>query len=147
MAEDGKRASDSNKALLQRFYDEVINGRNLDLIDELLSDDFVEHEEFPGIPPTREGVRQTFSMFYAAFPDIHFRVDDMLAEADLVAARVTVTGTHEGAFMGIPATGRSVEIAVMDMVGYRDGKATAHWGLSDMVTLLQQLGVMPPPGG
>jgi steroid delta-isomerase-like uncharacterized protein len=144
---DGKRASDANKELLRRFYDEVINGRNLDLIDELLADDFVEHEEFPGIPPTREGVKQTFAMFYAAFPDIHFRVDDLVAEGDLVAARVTVTGTHQGEFMGIPATGRSVEIDVMDFVSYRDGKGTAHWGVSDMVSLLQQLGVMPPPGG
>ena len=144
---DGKRASDGNKALLQRFYDEVINGRNLDLIDELLSDDFVEHEEFPGIPPTREGVKQTFSMFYAAFPDIHFRVDELLAEGDVVAARVTITGTHEGEFMGVPATGRSVEIAAMDLVSFRDGRATAHWGVGDMVSLLQQLGVMQPPGG
>jgi predicted ester cyclase len=86
-------------------------------------------------------------MFYAAFPDIHFRVDDLLAEGDLVAARVTVTGTHQGEFMGIPATGRSVEVDVMDFVSYRDGKGTAHWGVSDMVSLLQQLGVMPPPGG
>jgi steroid delta-isomerase-like uncharacterized protein len=144
---DGKRASDGNKELLKRFFDEVINGRNLDLIDELLSDDFVEHEEFPGIPPTREGVKQTFTMFYTAFPDIHFRVDDMLAEGDLVAARVTITGTHEGEFMGVPATGRSVEIAAMDFVSFRDGKATAHRGVSDTVSLLQQLGVMPPPGG
>ena len=143
---DGKRASDANKALLQRFYDEVINGRNLDLIDELLSDDFVEHEEFPGIPPTREGVRQTFAMFYAAFPDIHFRVDDLLAEGDLVAARVTITGTHEGEFMGVPATGRSVEIVAMDFISFRDGRGTAHWGVGDMVSLLQQLGVMQPPG-
>ena len=144
---EGKRASDTNKALLQRFYDEVINGRNLDLIDEMLTEDFVEFEEFPGIPPTREGVKQTFAMFYAAFPDIHFRVDDLLAEGNLVAARVTITGTHEGEFMGVPATGRSVEIVAMDFVSFRDGQATAHWGVGDMVLLLQQLGVMPPPGG
>ncbi|MGE5273125.1 MAG: ester cyclase [Verrucomicrobiota bacterium] len=144
---DGKRASDANRALLKRLYDEVINGRDLDLIDELLSDDFVEHEDFPGIPPTREGVKQTFAMFYAAFPDIHFQVEDLLAEGDLVAARVTVTGTHQGEFMGIPATGRSVEVAAMDFVSFREGKATAHWGISDMVSLLRQLGVMPPPGG
>jgi steroid delta-isomerase-like uncharacterized protein len=144
---DGKRASDANKELLQRFYDDVINGRNLDLIDELLSDDFVEHEEFPGIPPTRDGVKQAFAMFYAAFPDIHFRVDDIVAEGDVVAARVTITGTHQGEFMGIPATGRSVEVAAIDFVSFKDGKGTAHWGISDMVSLLQQLGVMPPPGG
>jgi steroid delta-isomerase-like uncharacterized protein len=143
---DGKRASDVNKELMRRFYDEVINGRNLDLIDELLSDDFVEHEEFPGIPPTRDGVKQIFETFYAAFPDIHFRVDDLLAEGDLVAARVTITGTHEGEFMGVPATGRSVEITAMDLVSFEDGKGTAHWGVGDMVSLLQQLGAMPAPG-
>jgi len=144
---DRKRASDTNKALLQRFYDEVVNGRNLDLIDELLADDFVEHEKFPGIPPTRDGVKQTFAMFYSAFPDIHFRVDDMVAEGAVVAARVTVTGTHEGEFMGVPATGRSVTVDVMDFVSYRESRGTAHWGVGDMVSLLQQLGVMPPPGG
>ena len=144
---DDKRASDANKALLKRLYDEVINGRNLDLIDELLADDFVEHEEFPGVPPTREGVKQTFAMFYAAFPDIHFRVDDIVAEGDVVAARVTVTGTHEGEFLGIPATGRAVEVTAMDFVSFQNGEATAHWGVSDMVSLLQQLGAMLQPDG
>ena len=139
---DGKRASDANKELLRRFYDDVINGRNLDLIDELLSDDFVEHEEFPGIPPTREGVKQTFAMFYAAFPDIHFRVDDLLAEGDLVAARVTVTGTHQGEFLGIPATNRVIQVWGMVIDRFEGGKVKSTRILLDTLSLMQQLGVV-----
>jgi steroid delta-isomerase-like uncharacterized protein len=145
--EEGAMSTDDNKALMQRFFDEVVNGGNVDLIDELLTDDFVEHEEFPGLEPNREGVKQFFRTFRSAFPDGTFSVEEMIAEGDTVATRVTIRGTHEGEFLGIPATGRSVEVAAIDFVSFEDGKMTAHWGVGDMVSMLQQLGVMPPPGG
>jgi steroid delta-isomerase-like uncharacterized protein len=142
-----RRASDANKAMMQRFYDEVVNAGNIDVIDELLSEDFTEHEEVPGLPQDREGVKQFFAMMRNAFPDLHFAVEEMLAEGDLVAAHVTVRGTHTGGeFMGIPAGGRSVDFQAMDLVRFGDGIATAHWGVTDMVTMLTQLGAMPEPG-
>lgn len=144
---DGKRVSDGNKALVKRFFDEVINGDNLDLIDELLTDDFVEHEEFPGLEPNRDGVKEFFRRFRSGFPDGTFTAEEMIAEGDTVAVRVTIRGTHQGEFIGIPATGKSVQVAAMDFISCKDGKMTAHWGVGDMVAMLQQLGVMPEPGG
>ena len=141
-----RRQSDRNKDLMDRFYAEVVNGGKLDVIDELLAPDFVEHEEVPGLPKDREGVKQFFGMFRAAFPDVTFTVEAEIAENDLVAARVTIRGTHQGEFMGIPTTGRAVEFQAMDLVQFADGAARAHWGVTDMVAMLTQLGVMPEPG-
>jgi steroid delta-isomerase-like uncharacterized protein len=143
---EGKRASDNNKKVLRRFYNEVVNAGNIDLIDELLADDFVEHEEVPGLPADREGVKQFFGMMRAAFPDVTFTAEQMLAEGDTVAARATIRGTHQGEFMGVPATGRPVEFQATDFVSFRNGTATAHWGTTDMVALLTQLGAIEPPG-
>src|SRR6266508_3762570 len=140
---EARRASDHNKALMQRFYDEVVNDGDIDAIDELLSDDFREYEEMPNFSPDREGVKQFFAMLRAAFPDLHFAVEEMLAESDLVAARVRVRGTHTGSeFMGIPASGRSVDFLGMDFVRFANGVATAHWGVTDTVMMLTQLGAM-----
>jgi steroid delta-isomerase-like uncharacterized protein len=141
-----RRASDTNKAIMERFYDEVVNAGNLDLIDELLSEDFTEHEEMPGLAPGRQGVKEFFGMFRQAFPDVSFATEDMVAEGDTVAARVTVRGTHKGEFMGIPATGKSIEVQAVDFVRFADGIATAHWGVTDMAAMLTQLGVLPEQG-
>jgi steroid delta-isomerase-like uncharacterized protein len=138
--------SDDSKAMMQRFYDEVVNAGNLDLIDELLADDFVEHEDFPGIPPTREGVKQFFALLRAAFPDGTMTAEDLIAEGDRVAARAKFRGTHQGEFMGVPATGRPVDVQLVDIVQFQDGVATAHWGVFDAMTMMQQLGAIPEPG-
>ena len=144
---EGKRASDRNKEVMQRFYDEVVNGRNLELIDELLREDFVEHEHLEGRPQTREGVKLFFGDLQSAFPDLTFIVEAILAEGDIAAARVRIRGTHTGAeIMGIPASGRSIDFEAMDMIQFDDGVATAHWGVSDVMTLMQQLGAILEPG-
>lgn len=145
MAED-KRASDRNKAVVQRFYDEVVNGGDPELIDELLSEDFVDHEEVPSISADREGVKTFFAMFRAAFPDMEFTVEQMLAEGDLVAAQARVRGTHQGEFMGVPATGRSIDVQGIDILRFADGRGTAHWGVFDAMAMMQQLGALPGPG-
>ena len=141
-----RRQSDRNKELMQRFYDEVVNAGNLDVIDELLAEDFVEHEELEGLPPTREGVKQFFAGMRAAFPDVTFTPEHMVAEGDMVAARVTIRGTQHGDFMGVPASGRSVEFQAIDLVQFSDAAATAHWGVSDLMTMMVQLGAAEPPG-
>jgi steroid delta-isomerase-like uncharacterized protein len=146
MTEQGRRVSDHNKALMERFYAEVVNEGNLDLIDELLTDDFVEHEDFPGMPPGREGVKWFFGTFKTAFPDGTMTPEAMIAEGDLVAVRISVRGTHQGEFMGVPATGKQVEFQAVDLVSFADGKATAHWGVTDAMALMMQLGAIPGPG-
>ena len=130
------------KTVVRRFYDEVSAG-NLDIVDELVADDFVEHEEFPGIEPNKEGVKQFFALFRSAFPDLRMEPHEMVAEGDLVCARVTMTGTHEGEFMGMPASGKPVEVQAIDMLRIGDGQATEHWGVTDAMTMMQQLGAIP----
>lgn len=135
--------TEQNKALLRRFYEEVIGEGKLDLIDELIAPDFVEHEEFPDMPPGRDGVKQVFSMFLEAFPDLHFHIKDMLAEGDKVVARVTMHGTHKGPFMGIPPTGKEIFVQAIDILRFADGKAIEHWGVTDQMSMMEQLGVKP----
>ncbi len=133
---------DDVKSLLRRFYAEVSAG-NLAVIDELVADDVVEHEEFPGLEPNKEGVKQFFALFRAAFPDVRMEPHEMVAEGDLVSARVTITGTHQGEFMGIPPSGKRIEVETFDLLRIRDGQAAEHWGLIDAMTMMQQLGAMP----
>jgi predicted SnoaL-like aldol condensation-catalyzing enzyme len=96
------------KALMRRFYEEVVGDGNVDLIDELLTDDFVEHEEFPGLPPTKAGVKQFFTLLKQAFPDVTMTPEHLITEGDLAVARVRMRGTHQGEFMAsLPPEGRS----------------------------------------
>jgi steroid delta-isomerase-like uncharacterized protein len=130
------------KSLVRQFYDAVGAG-NLSVIDELVADDFVEREAFPGLEPNKEGVKQFFAMLRSAFPDLRMEVREMLADDDLVSVRVIATGTHEGDFMGMSSSGRRIEVQVFDIFRIRDGQVTEHWGLMDAMTMMQQLGGMP----
>jgi steroid delta-isomerase-like uncharacterized protein len=134
---------EANKAAVQRFYQEVINARNLDALDELLVPDGVDHTF--GSQNT-EQAKQFFAMVHQAFPDLHAEVHDVIAEGDLVAARVSYTGTHQGEFLGIPATGKQTTTNGVDFFRLQDGRQAEHWGGPDTLSLLIQLGVMPGPG-
>jgi len=130
-------------ATLRRVY-EAISAGDLDRFGEVLADDFVEHEETPGLAPTKEGVLEFFELYRAAFPDLQFHVEDMLASGDKVVARARVTGTHEGEFMGVPPTGRSIDVQLIDIIRFGDdGLAHEHWGVFDALAMMQQLGVVP----
>jgi steroid delta-isomerase-like uncharacterized protein len=111
---------------------------------ELMAEDFVEHEEVPGLAPTKAGVLDYFRVLRAAFPDLRMDVDDLIASGDKTVARVRVTGTHRGEFMGVPPTGRRVEVQLIDIMRFNDdGLVHEHWGVVDLLSLMQQLGVMP----
>lgn len=134
--------------VIKRFYDEVLGGGKLELVDELASDDFVDHEEgLPGQPTGKEGVRFFVNAIREAFPDVRAAVDIAMADGDLEAVHGVVTGTHQGDFMGVPATNKSVEFAVIDIVRVQDGKVAEHWGLTDVMSLMQQLGAVPEQQG
>ena len=133
-----------NVALCKKFYSEVVNKGNLDLIDDLFAEDFVEHEAFPGLEPSRDGVRQFFAMMRAAFPDLKFDVEFMMSDGDKVMAYVTMSGTQKGEFMGMPATGKKFMTKTIDIIRFSDGKAVEHWGVTDAMTMMEQLGLKPP---
>ena len=127
----------------RRFY-ELVSSGSIDAFGEALADDFVEHEETPGLAPTKEGVLQFFRMYLAAFPDMRMDPEDILVSGDKVAVRARVTGTNQGEFMGMPATGKSIDIQLIDIVRFGDdGLAHEHWGVIDAFTMMHQLGVMP----
>jgi steroid delta-isomerase-like uncharacterized protein len=135
-------------ATMRRAYD-LINAGDLDAFGELLADDFVEHEESPGLEPTKEGVVKFFQMYREGFPDLRMEPQDILVSGDKVVTRVQATGTHQGEFLGIPATGKGIDVQLIDIVRFNgESLATEHWGVFDALTMMQQLGVVPegPPG-
>jgi steroid delta-isomerase-like uncharacterized protein len=134
-------------ATMRRLYD-LINAGEVESFGDLLAGDFVEHEELPGLEPTKEGVQAFFKMYLEAFPDLRMQAEDVLPSGDKVVARVRVTGTHRGDFLGVPATGKPVDVQLVDIIRFGDdGLAHEHWGVFDTLTMLQQLGAVPagPP--
>jgi predicted ester cyclase len=130
--------------LLRRFYEEVLAGGNLALIDDFVLDDIQDHEDpMPGQPPGKEGVKFYTNAIRTAFPDLAVQLDPALADGDLEASHVVLTGTHKGDFMGIPPTGKSVKFSSADIIRIQDGKVAEHWGSSDTLSLMQQIGAVP----
>ena len=133
------------KATMLRIYEEVFNQGNVNVVDEVLADDFLEHEELPpGISQGKDAPKTYTAMFRSAFPDFHMEVLEMLQDGNKVITRARVSGTHEGEFMGIAATGNRFEVSAIDIVEFRDGLGIGHWGVMDMATMMQQLGVGGP---
>lgn len=131
--------------LIRRFYDEVIGKGEIGLIDELVIDDVVDHEEgLPGQPSGKDGVRFFVNAMREAFPDIRPKTTEpTMADGDLEAARTILTGTHEGELMGVAATGKTVEFESIDIIRIEEGRVAEHWGVTDVMSLMQQLGAVP----
>jgi len=135
---------EENKALFRRFMEQVANQGDLSVIHELMPADFIENQELPaGAPQGRDGVEQFFREWKQGFSDQNVTLDLEVAEADLVTTFQTWRGTHTGEFLGIPATGKTVKVSGVDIVRVADGMLVEHWGILDMLLLMQQLGVIP----
>jgi steroid delta-isomerase-like uncharacterized protein len=134
-------------ATMRELY-ERINAGDIEGFGTLLADDFVEHEEVPGLEPTKAGVQAFFRMYREAFPDLRMSIEDLIVSGDKAVARVRATGTNEGAFMDMPATGRPVDVQLVDIMQFDgDGLVREHWGVFDAMKMMQQLGAIPegPP--
>ena len=138
-------STEDNKALARRYIEEVFNQKNLATVDELNTPDFVLHNASTTIQGL-EAYKQFVSMYLTAFPDLHTTIEDMIAEGDIVAERVTMHGTHKGDLMGIPPTGKQATITAIYIVRFANGKGVEVWANSDDLGLLQQLGVVPAMG-
>ena len=134
--------SDVNKALVRRIYD-AFNTGNLEILDAVLGVNIIDHNPFPGQPQGIAGVKQLIMILRSAFPDFHITVEDMVAEGDKVVARVVTQGTHQGEFMGIPATGKEVTQTGIEILRIAGGKVVERWGEFDNLGMMQQLGVAP----
>lgn len=128
---------------LRRFIDEVINGHNLEVLDEIMTADYTNHVAPPELPRGPAGEKLFAGGFLAAFPNTKLTVEDAIATGDRVAARVRFAGTNTGPFMGMPATGRPFAVPMIIYFGLRDGKISDNWTQVDMLGLMQQLGAMP----
>lgn len=137
-------SAEENKALVRRFYAEIDKG-NIDVLDELMAEDYIDHNPppFPGLKPGREGVKQAFKMFWEATPGYH-HIEDMIAEGDKVVTRLTSYGKHEKDLPGAPATGNEMKMTSITIHRIANGKLVEKWAEKDMIALLTQLGVMRP---
>lgn len=134
---------ETNKAQFRRTYEEMFNQGNLAIVEELIAPDFLNHEVPPGMNNRGpESMRRVVMMLRTAFPDLHFTIEELVAEGDTVAGRVTLSGTHQGPFMGMAPTGRSVQQVSMHFVRFRDGKGIEHRVVRDDLSMMRQLGVI-----
>ena len=132
---------------IRRLYD-LINAGDIDGFGRQLADDFAEREDLPDFPPNKAGTIQFFQMLIEAFPDLRMVPEDVIASGDKAVARVRMTGTHKGPFMGMAATGKRIEVKLIDITRFGDdGRAGEHWGVIDQLAMMQQLGAIPegPP--
>ncbi|HJZ48055.1 MAG TPA: ester cyclase [Roseiflexaceae bacterium] len=138
-------AAEENRALIRRFLEELFNQHDVAAIDRYIAADYVDHVVPPGVPPTREGFTQFIRSFLEALPDFHYTIEDMIVDGDRVAVRLTADGTQQGAFNGIPPTGKHATWSEMHIGRIKDGAIVEHWGEIDNMGMLQQLGVIPAP--
>ncbi len=137
-------STEDNKALARRGYD-ALNQRNLAAFEELVIPDLVLHNASMTIQGI-EAYKQFISMYFTAFPDLRFTIEDMIAEGDTVVIRQTARGTHQGNLMGIPPTGKQVSTTGINILRFANGKGVEEWFNGDDLGLLQQLGVVPTMG-
>jgi steroid delta-isomerase-like uncharacterized protein len=128
--------SEQNKEIVRRYYDEVLNGRNLDAVGDYFADERMV-----------EGVRRGCFSYFAAFPDLHVALDEFVAEDDRVFLRSTMTGTHDGEYKGIPATGRHVAAEAAEVFRIADGKFVGYWCMTNVAGLMRQLTEEPVTAG
>ena len=128
---------EENKAIVRRFY-EAANKHNVDLVAELVAPDYVDYtNKIEGL----ESLKQFGNMFIKGFPDIHWTIEDMIAEGDKVWVRTTITGTHRGEYRGVPPTGKDITIRCVDILRIVDGKIVEVWAVDDLLDFYKKLGV------
>jgi predicted ester cyclase len=138
-------SAEENKAIVRR-YQEAYNTDNPDDLDELVAADIKTPAMLPGFPPGLEGIKQLHRITVDAWPDVHTKIEDLIAEGDRVAARITVSATPQKEAFGVPPTGKSFKISGMYIVRIANGRIVEHWGVENALGIMQQLGLMPSPG-
>lgn len=141
--EEGHVGANENKALVRRIFEEGMNKQNLDVFDDCFTPGFVNHD-MPAPVPGPEGFRQVFGTFMTGVPDMHVTLEEVLAaDDDKVVTRGVFTGTHTGEFMGVPASGKPIEVKFIDIWRIEGGKVAENWVRLDLLALMQQIGALP----
>lgn len=133
------------KAIVRRNTEEVQGIGNFDVFEELFADNFIDHTPQPGTTPDKAGVRKLYTYLRVAFPDFHAEIHWQLADDDRVTTYKTYYGTHKGPFLGIAPTHRKIHFEAVDVMRVQNGKITDHWGVGNLLSLMQQIGGWIPP--
>lgn len=134
------------ETVVRRLIDEGFSGGRLEVADELIADDLVEHQSYgPDHAPGAAGVRAVIGSLRRAFPDFRLDIQDLVVAGDVVWTRNVATGTNDGSFLGHPPTGARMQIDVFDVLRVVDGRVVEHWGVPDRLGVLFQLGLAQPP--
>jgi len=134
-------ANDQNKKLIERMFNEVMNGRNFNELDQILTPGFINHG-IPDVKPGPAGFKEALQQFLDGFPDMKINPENFIVDGDMVATRGYWTGTHKGSFMGIPGSGKQVRVDYIDLWKVQNGKCVENWVQMDMVGLMHQVGAM-----
>jgi len=137
---------EGNKALVRRLREEDISQGDEAVAEAIIHPDFVDHTNPPGMQHGLAGHKAVVRLFRSVFPDLEWRIEDMVAEGDKVAVRTTMRGTQRGEFFGAPPSGKAVEVRGIHLLRIADGKIAEHWGANDDLGLLRQIGAVPAPG-
>ncbi len=138
---------EENKALARRWFEDLFNAGNLEVADEIIAPDHVNHDPtLPDIPAGPEGQKQIVNLYRGAFTNAHISVEDQLAEGDKVVTRWSGSGTHQGELMGVAPTGNQVTITGVTINRVSDGKIVESWSNYDALGMMQQIGAVPEPG-
>ena len=140
-------ASEEAKAVVRRNTQEVQSRGDFDVFEELFSDDFVDHTPQPNMTPDKPGVRKLYGYMREAFPDFYAEIHWQLVDGDRVTTYKTYHGTHDGPLLGFRPTHRKVHFESVDVMRVQDGKITDHWGVGNLLSLMQQIGAWTPPTG
>lgn len=136
--------SEENKAIVQRYIEEVYNKGNVNLVDELVAADYVNHGGLSDQRPGSEGLKQFIPQLRTIFPDEHLTIENLIAEGDKVAYSWVARGTHKAEVMGVSPTGKQITGTGISIVRITDGKIAEEWTSRDDLSIMQQLGVIPP---
>lgn len=138
--------SAQNKTVMRRIFEEVWNQGKFEVLDEVVSPDYVGHLPTPpGAPSGREGLRWLIRAYRLAFPDIRVQIDDQMADGDKVLTRISIRGTQQGQFMNVPPTNKEVTATALVLTRFENGQNVEGWAELDRLGLMQQLGVVPAP--
>ena len=139
-------STERNKANMSRLMKDLFARGEMDVADELVMPDFIEHSAVPGLPDGIPGLKAVAQMIRAGFPDFNITVEDAIAEGDRVVLRLTEEGTQTGAVFGVPPSGRKARWSAIHIIRMEDGKMAEHWDVIDLMSMMRQIGGVPMPG-
>jgi len=135
-------SEEQNKKVFESVIYEGYSKGNVDVLNKAFAPNFIEHQ-VDIVPPTAEGVRRSIASLRGAFPDMKLTIEEIIASGDKTWARITARGTHQGPFLGIPPTGKSIVVTVMDLCRFENGKIAEHRGVADRLSIMAQIGALP----